>query len=113
MSDAHHADPTLHPGQLLHEKFLLAREISVGRLSESTGLSEALIQGLIRGERAVTVELALRLGRALNTGAEFWLSAQARYDLLLAEKSSPNWAANIEPLVNDDPLITSLMPRKV
>ena len=102
----------VHPGLLLQTHFLQPHGITAQRLAVSTGLSEGLIQTLLRGERGITVEVALKLGRALNTGPEFWLTAQARHDLRLAEKSSPNWAAHVEPLVNDDPLITSLMPRK-
>ncbi len=40
----------------------------------------------MRGQRAITAETALRLGRYLGTGGAFWVNLQARYDLALAER---------------------------
>jgi addiction module HigA family antidote len=41
---------------------------------------------IVRGQRAITAETALRLGRYFGTGAAFWVNLQARYDLALAER---------------------------
>jgi antitoxin HigA-1 len=44
------------------------------------------LSDIIRGERAISAETALRLGRSLGTGAQFWINLQAQYDLALAEQ---------------------------
>jgi addiction module HigA family antidote len=41
---------------------------------------------IIRGQRAISAETALRLGRHFGTGAAFWMNLQANYDLALAER---------------------------
>ena len=42
---------------------------------------------IVRGERTITAESALRLGQFFQTGAPFWLNLQSHYDLAIAEKS--------------------------
>jgi addiction module HigA family antidote len=41
---------------------------------------------IVRGQRAISAETALRLGRYLGTGAEFWMNLQANYDLACARQ---------------------------
>jgi addiction module HigA family antidote len=41
---------------------------------------------IIRGERAISAETALRLGRYFGTGAAFWMNLQSSYDLAQAER---------------------------
>ncbi|NCP15809.1 HigA family addiction module antidote protein [bacterium] len=40
---------------------------------------------VVRGRRGVTADTALRLARATNTTAEFWLNLQTLYDLETAK----------------------------
>ena len=44
------------------------------------------LREIVRGERAITPDTALRLSRYFATSAEFWLTMQANYDLALARK---------------------------
>jgi len=43
---------------------------------------------IMRGQRAITADMALRLGYFLGTGPELWLKLQHSYDLRLAEQTS-------------------------
>jgi len=43
------------------------------------------ITGILRGERSITAETAVRLGRYLGTGAEFWMNLQAVHDVSVIE----------------------------
>jgi addiction module HigA family antidote len=43
------------------------------------------ITGILRGERSITAETAVRLGRYLGTGAEFWMNLQAVHDISVIE----------------------------
>jgi len=44
------------------------------------------VTDIVRGERAISAETALRLGRYFGTGAEFWMNLQAQYDLAVARR---------------------------
>ena len=71
----------IHPGEVLKEEFLEPMEISVYRLAKETGLSQTRLGQVIRGERNITAETAIKIGRFLNTGPEFWMNLQALYDI--------------------------------
>jgi addiction module HigA family antidote len=71
----------IHPGDVLKAEFLEPMQISSYRLSKETGLSQTHIGQIIRAERAVTAETALKLGKFFAVPAEFWLNLQNLYDL--------------------------------
>jgi len=76
----------IHPGEVLQEEFLGPMGISVYRLSKETGLSQTRLGQIIRGERNISAETAIKIGRFLNTGPEFWMNLQSLYDIEEAEK---------------------------
>lgn len=53
----------IHPGEVLQEEFLVPMGISVYRLAKETGLSQTRLGQIIRGERNVTAETAIKIGR--------------------------------------------------
>lgn len=76
----------IHPGEVLKEEFLEPMGISAYRLSKETGLSQTRICQIIRGERGITAETALKLGKFFNIPAEFWMNLQTFYDIEEAQK---------------------------
>lgn len=76
----------IHPGDILIEEFLKPMQITVYRLGKETGLSQTRIAQIIRGERSVTAETALKLGKFFGVEPEFWLNLQNYYDLEEANK---------------------------
>jgi addiction module HigA family antidote len=72
----------VHPGYLLAEEFMRPSKVTQYRLAKDTGLSPIQVSLIVRGKRAITAETALRLGRFFGMSAEFWINAQAHYDLL-------------------------------
>jgi addiction module HigA family antidote len=80
-------DPELEitPGDILNEEFLIPLNISQRRLAEATGISLQQINAIILGKRAITADVAVRLGRALGMSPRFWMNLQADYDLNKAE----------------------------
>lgn len=76
----------IHPGEVLKEEFLEPMEISVYRLSKETGLSQTRIGQVIKGERSMTAETALKLGKFFSVPAEFWMNLQTFYDIEEAQK---------------------------
>jgi antitoxin HigA-1 len=69
------------PGELLRE-FL--GEHSVSQLAAHIGVSRATVSRILNGRTAVTVDLSIRLGQALNLSPEFFTRAQVQYDHWLA-----------------------------
>lgn len=76
----------IHPGEVLKEEFLEPMEISVYRLSKETGLSETRLSQIIKGNRSITAETAVKLGKFFGVPAEFWMNLQVLYDIEDAQK---------------------------
>lgn len=77
--------PPVHPGRTLASE-LAARGLTANALALKLRVPSNRLSDIIRGERAISAETALRLGRSLGTGAQFWINLQAQYDLALAEQ---------------------------
>lgn len=75
----------IHPGQILKEE-LEARGFSATAFGLKLRVPPQRIQEIVAGRRAITPETALRIGRALGTGARLWLAMQQAYDLYQAER---------------------------
>lgn len=74
-----------HPGEILLEEFLKPLEITQYQLAKGLGVTQIRISQIVRGERGITADTALRLGRYFNMTAEFWINLQANYDLKIAQ----------------------------
>jgi addiction module HigA family antidote len=75
----------VHPGEILGEE-LEARGLSAHALALKLRVPANRITGIVNGNRGVSAETALRLGRYLGTGALFWLNLQSQYDLANAQR---------------------------
>jgi addiction module HigA family antidote len=71
----------IHPGEVLKEEFLEPLNISVYRLCKETFIPQTRIGEIIKGNRRITADTALRLSKYLGTSAKFWLGLQDDYDL--------------------------------
>src|SRR5438552_10448565 len=82
-----------HPGEILRTEFLEPLGITAYRLAKA--LHFAGIYDVVRGERSITADVALRLGRYFEMTPQFWMNLQADYDLRLAAARSA--LAKIKP----------------
>jgi addiction module HigA family antidote len=73
----------VHPGEYLKE-MLEELHLSQYRLAAELGVAPMRISHVVRGQRPVTAELALRLGRYFRQSPRFWLNLQASYDIDVA-----------------------------
>ena len=73
-----------HPGRVLRAE-LEARDMSANRLALAICVPANRITAILRGERAVTAETAVRLGRYLGTGPAFCMNLQSGYDISVVE----------------------------
>ena len=77
-----------HPGEVLREDFLAPTGMSVNALAKALNVTAARMNEIVREERGVTPETALRLARFFGGDAQSWLNLQQAYDLKMAEKES-------------------------
>jgi antitoxin HigA-1 len=75
---------TTHPGEVLAEEFLKPLGMSVNALALALRVPATRIGAIVKGERSVTADTALRLARFFGTSAEFWMNMQAVHDLTKA-----------------------------
>ena len=75
----------IHPGEILLEEFLTPLGISQYRLAKDVSVPPRRINEIVRGQRSITADTALRLARFFRTTDRFWLNLQTRYDLELAK----------------------------
>ena len=75
------------PGEVLREDFLDKLEITQDELAASLGVHRTTVNEILNGRRAITPDMALRLGHAFSTSAEYWLNLQKSVDLYDARHS--------------------------
>ena len=73
--------PPIHPGEILLEEFLEPLGLTQYRLAKCLGVPPRRLNEIVRGQRAITANTALRLSRYFRTSERFWLNLQTRYDL--------------------------------
>jgi antitoxin HigA-1 len=73
------------PGEILEEDFLKPLGLSQYRLAKDICVPARRINEIVKGERAITADTALRLGRYFKMSAQFWLNLQSHYDLEVEE----------------------------
>ena len=69
------------PGEVLEEDFLKPMGLSQYRLAKDISVPARRINEIVNGERAITADTALRLGRYFGMSPQFWLNLQSHYDL--------------------------------
>lgn len=84
--------PPLHPGAVLYEDFIAPTGISIHRLAMDLRVPANRIAEIVKGDRAISADTALRLARYLGTSPEFWLGLQSDYEL---EKAKDELATKI------------------
>ena len=82
--------PVTHPGEILNDEFLKSMKISQYKIAKDINVSPRRINEIIHGERAISADTALRLGRYFKMPPEFWLKLQAHYDLETARDKLEN-----------------------
>ncbi|HEX8561614.1 MAG TPA: HigA family addiction module antitoxin [Flavobacterium sp.] len=88
----------IHPGEILKEEFLDPLGISAYRLSKETFIPQTRISEIIKGNRRITADTALRFSKFFGTSAKFWLGLQDDYDLEEEETSKKSVFNSIHPL---------------
>lgn len=72
---------TTHPGEMLHEEFMVKLGLSGQELARALNVPHNRISELVAGRRSMTADTALRLEKHFGMEARFWLNLQAAHDL--------------------------------
>jgi addiction module HigA family antidote len=75
----------IHPGEVLMEEFLKPMGISQYRLAKDISVPPRRINEIVHGDRCITADTALRLGRYFGVSPQFWLNLQSHFDLAQEE----------------------------
>lgn len=73
--------PNIHPGEVLQEEFLSPLNISAYKLAKETRIPQTRVSEIIKGNRRITADTALRLSHFFGNSAKFWLGLQDDFDL--------------------------------
>lgn len=71
----------VHPGEVLQEEFLLPLNVTAYKLSKDISIPQTRISEILKGNRRVTADTALRLSKYFGTSAKFWLGLQDDFDI--------------------------------
>jgi addiction module HigA family antidote len=89
----------VHPADVLREDFMKPLGLSAYAVAKAIGSTPIAISEIIRRKRAVSAEMALKLGRLFNVSPELWMGIQADYYLELArQRSEARIARRIQPI---------------
>ena len=90
----------IHPGEILMEEFLKPMNISAYKLSKDIGVPQTRTSAILKGERAITADTALRLSLYFGTSAKFWLGLQDDFDLEETMRDKKSELSQIKKLEN-------------
>ena len=91
----------MHPGEILLEEFLKPMNISAYKLSKDIGIPQTRTSAIIKGNRGITADTALRLSIYFGTTAKFWMGLQDDFDLEEALKNKQAELNQIKKAEND------------
>ena len=76
--------PPIHPGEVLQD-VLNEAGLTINALALALRVPANRIGAIVKGQRSIIADTALRLGRYFGTSAQLWMNLQAKYDLAIAE----------------------------
>lgn len=76
----------VHPGEILREEYLVPLNMSANALALALRVTAARINEIVREQRGITPDTALRLARYFGGDAQSWMNLQLDYDLKVAHR---------------------------
>ncbi len=71
----------IHPGEILSEEFLIPFQITAYKLAKDIDIPQTRISEILKGNRRITADTALRLSKYFGNSAKFWLGLQDDFDI--------------------------------
>lgn len=87
----------IHPGEVLREEFMNPLGLSSNALARALEVTPARVNEIVREQRNISADTALRLARFFGTSAEVWMNLQRQYDIQRAEDAAGTAIRRIQP----------------
>jgi len=71
----------IHPGEILREEFMVPLHLNANKLALALHVPAPSVYDIVKEERGISPEMALRLGYVFGTTPDFWLNLQSEFDL--------------------------------
>lgn len=91
-----------HPGAVLRGAVVDALGLTVTQAAQHLDVDRITLSRLLNARAAVSVEMALRLGKALNTTPDLWLGMQQAYDVWQARRNKNLDLSRVRAFKQDD-----------
>jgi antitoxin HigA-1 len=91
----------IHPGEILHEEFLIPLNITAYRLAKDIAIPQTRISEIMKGNRRITADTALRFSKYFGTTPKFWLGLQDDYDIEEERRAKDKEINNIKLFSSD------------
>ena len=91
------------PGEILLKEFLIPLGVSQNQLARDIDVPVSRISAIVKGERAITADTALRLAAFFGSSPEMWMNLQSEYDLRVAKRTNGELiGARVRPMQTTD-----------
>ena len=91
----------IHPGEILLEEFLIPLNISAYRLSKEISIPQTRISEIVKGNRRITADTALRFSKFFGNSAKFWLGLQDDFDIEDEKRHKQKYLNSIKQYVRN------------
>ena len=91
----------IHPGEVLSEEFLIPFGVSAYKLAKDIGIPQTRVSEILKGNRRITADTALRLSKYFGNSAKYWLGLQDDYDLEEEINAKSSLIDNIPTIQNN------------
>ena len=89
--------PPIHPGEILQNE-LSELGLSANAFAKALGVPTNRITMILKGQRGISADTALRLSRYFATSPKFWMNLQQSYDLkIIQEKNGSEIERVVQP----------------
>ena len=88
----------INPGEILNEEFLIPLGITAYRLAKETFIPQTRVSEILKGNRRITADTALRLSKFFGNSPRFWLGLQNDFDLEEEGTQKENELNEIKPI---------------
>ncbi len=77
----------VHPGEILREE-LEELGLNANLMAKAMAVTANRVTAILKGQRGITADTALRLSKFFGTTPQVWLNLQKTYELRVAEEES-------------------------
>ena len=88
----------IHPGEVLAEEFLKPLNITAYKLAKDIEIPQTRISEIVKGNRRITADTALRLSKYFGNSAKFWLGLQDDFDIEAEMSTKSATLETIKPI---------------